>query len=101
MPLWPETRYLLGGDSYARLLAALQDLSSGPGAELTKDPVRAAVMQHDLWAVFDSAVAERADACLSTGVALVRRMTLIPFDGTTRRSPLVETVQLRTFHILQ
>jgi hypothetical protein len=51
--LWPETRYLLTGDSHRRAVACLDDFLRSHAERAVQDPVRRAILQHDLWAVFD------------------------------------------------
>jgi hypothetical protein len=51
--LWTETRYLLTGDSHRRALACLDEFLSTHAERAMQDPVRQAILQHDLWAVFD------------------------------------------------
>ncbi|MCI0356383.1 MAG: hypothetical protein L0099_15295 [Acidobacteria bacterium] len=55
--LWPDSRHLLEGKSHHDAIRALDDfLAQGADAEI-RDPLRRAVLQHDLWAVFDWLVA--------------------------------------------
>lgn len=52
--LWPDTReHLLGGESYARASACLGEFLDARGERLVTDPLRRAMLQRDLWAVFD------------------------------------------------
>jgi hypothetical protein len=51
--LWPETEHLLTGDSHRQALAVLDEFLSRHGERMITDPLRRAVFQHDLWAVFD------------------------------------------------
>ena len=52
--LWPGTsKFLLQGKSHEKVLALLDEFITKGGDKLIKDPLRRAVMQHDLWAVFD------------------------------------------------
>jgi hypothetical protein len=51
--LWPDTKYLLGGDSNKKALELLDEfLRTGADRQIS-DPVRRAILQRDLWAVFD------------------------------------------------
>lgn len=54
--LWRETRYLLDGPSHAAALKLLDEFLTTHGERLVTDPVRRALMQRDLWAVFDWSV---------------------------------------------
>lgn len=51
--LWYETRYLLEGDSHARAVALLDEFLEENGEALVDVPLRRAVFQRDLWAVYD------------------------------------------------
>jgi hypothetical protein len=52
--LWPGTSgFLLQGKSHTQAIRLLDQFIGKEGANLIKDPVKRAVMQHDLWAVFD------------------------------------------------
>jgi len=52
-PLWPETRYLLTGDSQRDALACLDSFLHSDVEHAVRDPLKRAIFQHDLWAVFD------------------------------------------------
>jgi len=51
--LWYETRYLLNGPSHARAIQLLDEFLTTGGERLVTDPLKRAVFQHDLWAIFD------------------------------------------------
>ena len=51
--LWRETKYLLTGPSHARAIEVLDRFLASHGERLVRDPLKRAVFQHDLWAVFD------------------------------------------------
>jgi len=50
---WTETTHLIVGPSHDRALKVLDEFIAGHGEALISDPVKRAVMQHDLWAVYD------------------------------------------------
>ncbi len=50
--LWTDSRYLLVEPRHQTVLSALDEFSR-PGAQSIPDPLRRAVLQHDLWAIFD------------------------------------------------
>ncbi len=52
-PLWRDTRYLLEGESHVRMLALLDDLLSQDVERTMPDTRRRALLQHELWQVFD------------------------------------------------
>jgi len=82
--LWDETRYLLSGPSHARTLRLLDEFLNTGGERLITDPLKRAVLQHDLWAIFDWAIERRYDGrdarqreALSTRLArAIRRLAL-------------------------
>src|SRR5438105_890349 len=51
--LWPESTHLLAGASYVQAIAALDEFLSTSADKLIQDPLRRAVLQSDLWAIFD------------------------------------------------
>jgi hypothetical protein len=51
--LWSETNYLLTGKSHARALALLDEFLRTHAERQITDPVKRAILQRDLWAVFD------------------------------------------------
>ena len=51
--LWPATAHLLRGASHDNAVKLLDEFLTSGGEKLIRDPVKRAVMQHDLWAVFE------------------------------------------------
>ena len=51
--LWQETTYLIDGPSHKLALDALDEFLNTRGEQLITDPIRRAMLQRDLWAVFD------------------------------------------------
>lgn len=51
--LWYDSTHLLEGDPYWRAAALLDEFLNTKGAALVADPVKRAMFQRDLWAVFD------------------------------------------------
>jgi hypothetical protein len=51
--LWPHSRFLLTGESHDRAVELLDEFLANEGEKLVRDPLRRAVLQRDLWAVFD------------------------------------------------
>jgi hypothetical protein len=82
--LWRETKHLLSGPSHTQALGLLDEFLRTAGDRLISDPLKRAVLQHDLWAVFDWAAAprfdgrdERARTALMTSLArVIRRLAL-------------------------
>jgi hypothetical protein len=52
-PLWAETEYLLAKPSHERALHVLDEFLHARAENLIQDPVKRAILQRDLWAVFD------------------------------------------------
>ena len=82
--LWRETRHLLSGPSHTQAIRLLDEFLRTAGDRLISDPLKRAVLQHDLWAVFDWAAAPRIDGrdepaqtALMTRLArVIRRLAL-------------------------
>jgi hypothetical protein len=51
--LWPGSKYLVRGEHHKYVLALLDEFLDRDGCKLVTDPLKRAVLQHDLWAVFD------------------------------------------------
>jgi hypothetical protein len=51
--LWANTRHLLSGKSPEDAVAVLDEFLNHHGEQLIPDPLRRAILQRDLWAVFD------------------------------------------------
>jgi hypothetical protein len=51
--LWPGTKHLLEGRSRDRALALLEEFVNTRGEKLIDDPLKRAVLQRDLWLVFN------------------------------------------------
>jgi len=55
--LWQQTRHLLIGDSHRSAVACLDEFLRSHAERAVRDPLKRAILQHDLWAVFDWAAA--------------------------------------------
>jgi hypothetical protein len=51
--LWRDSTHLLEGESRARAIAVLDEFLKEHGENLFKEPLKKAILQRDLWAVFD------------------------------------------------
>jgi len=49
-----DSEAFLAGEPYRKALALLDEFLSTHGEKLVRDPIKRAVLQHDLWAVFDT-----------------------------------------------
>lgn len=100
--LWRETRYLLEGASHERAITLLDGFLEANAERLVQDPLKRVLLQRDVWAVFDWAVAanEREDGARRHALAsrlarVIRRLALTPADADRvavdpegRRQPL-------------
>jgi hypothetical protein len=89
-PLWYHTRYLLNHPSHKRAVRILDEFLQTHAENLIRDPVKRAILQRDLWAVFDWAVErqpgrsgesayEKEKTELQTRLAeILRRLALSP-----------------------
>lgn len=50
---WANTKYLVTGESHKRALACLDDFLSSHGERTIENPIQSAMLQRDLWALFD------------------------------------------------
>jgi hypothetical protein len=51
--LWTGSTYLLQGPSHTRVLRLLNEFVDTHGERLLRDPLKRAILQRDLWAIFD------------------------------------------------
>ena len=54
--MWPETEHFLAAPSHARALRVLDEFLRTHAENLIHDPIKRAMLQRDLWAVFDWSV---------------------------------------------
>jgi hypothetical protein len=59
--IWRSSRHILAGPAYGQAVGTLNELFTGEGSRLVEDPVKRAVFQHDLWAIFDWLADQDAD----------------------------------------
>lgn len=77
-PLWPDSAHLLADPKHAQALQALDQFLATRAEAHVRDPLKRAILQHDLWAVFDWLVSRPPDQQakareLSTRLAAVLR----------------------------
>lgn len=86
--LWRETKHLLTGPSHAQAVRLLDEFLDTGGEKLIADPLKRAVFQHDLWAVFDWLVEAEANPtareALMVRVARVMRRVAISKEEIER-----------------
>jgi hypothetical protein len=74
--MWRETRNLITGDSHARAVGLLDEFLASNGERLIRDPLKHAVFQNDLWAVFDWLV-KTSDGDSRARLALEQRLARV------------------------
>jgi hypothetical protein len=72
-PLWYHTSYLLSNPSHQRALRILDEFLQGQSANLIRDPIKRAILQRDLWAVFDWSVERRPEQATGAAYELEKR----------------------------
>ena len=71
--LWYDTTYLLGGTAYQEAISVLDEFLSTRGEDLITDPLKRAIFQRDMWAVFDW-LTVRSDSYPAQSEELQRRL---------------------------
>jgi hypothetical protein len=74
--LWYDTTYLLEGSSYQQAIQLLDEFLSTRGEDLITDPLKRAIFQHDMWAVFDW-LTVRSDSYPTQSKELQRRLAQV------------------------
>jgi hypothetical protein len=74
---WGTTRHLLEERSHKRALSLLDEFLREHGEELIRDPLRRALLQHDLWALFDWSASPHASRYLRERAELQLRLAQI------------------------
>ncbi len=75
--LWHETKHLLEGDSHQRAIEILEEFLAKQGEKLVEDPGKRAVLQRDLWAVFDWTADRNERKHAATSRALQSRLVKV------------------------
>jgi hypothetical protein len=88
--LWMETKYLLEGKSHEQAIAALDDFLASQAEKRVSDPLKRALLQRDLWAVFDWAAAVGAN----TQEAYLRRPPPPRRELQTRLARIIQRLAL-------
>jgi len=102
--LWVQTRYLLTGPSHKEAVRLLDEFLSTHAETQIPDPVKRAILQRDLWAVFDWAAPspnngdqparEEIDNRLGP---ILRRLTLTKEQIKALPDPYVRAIQKKEF----
>jgi hypothetical protein len=103
--LWPETTHLLDGPSHQQAVQVLDEFLSTRGEDLLTNPFKRALLQRDLWAVFDW-LAWRTDPYTEARRALqerlaqaIRRLALTEDEIRSLPNNYQEAVQARVFPV--
>ncbi len=83
--LWDETEHLLEGESHRRALECLDEFLRGHGERAIADPLKRAIFQHDLWAVFDWAAKPDDPDDASANLPPARRELCVRLAEVIRR----------------
>ncbi|SRR6266498_4012373 len=74
--LWYDTTHLLEGTSYQQSIQLLDEFLSTKAEDLIADPLRRAIFQRDIWAVFDW-LTVRSDSYPTQSAELQRRLAQV------------------------
>jgi hypothetical protein len=75
---WMNTKHLLEGSSHKRAIAVMDEFIQKKGERLMRDPLKRALLQRDLWQLFDwSAKSGRQHIHEQARIELQRRLTTI------------------------
>src|SRR4030095_14545415 len=74
--LWYDTTYLLEGTAYQQAISVLDEFLSTRGEGLITDPLKRAIFQRDMWAVFDW-LTVRSDSYPTQNKELQRRLAQV------------------------
>jgi len=75
--LWLDTEYLLHGPSHTEAIRLLDEFSHSRAEQQISDPVRRAILQRDLWAVFDWATPRSNNEAHTERLELAERLAPI------------------------
>jgi len=106
--LWPQSQHLLSQPSHGIALRVLDEFLRTHAENLIKDPLKRAIMQRDLWAVFDWSVQQiqwtgtpeysnEKRELQSRLAELLRRLALTPEQIKALPDNYVEAVASRAF----
>jgi hypothetical protein len=96
--LWPDTSsFLKTGPSHAAALGVLDEFLANDGHALIADPLKRAVLQHDLWSIFDWSARAGSDPLRSRLAAAIGHLALSPEQIAALPDNLTGTVEAGTF----
>jgi hypothetical protein len=103
--LWANTKHLLEGESHRAAIDVLHEFIATDGERLIDDPVKRAILQRDLWAIFDwtctrrDAYAAEQRALRERLAAVMRRVALSPEQIATLPGMYAAAVEARRFPV--
>lgn len=80
--LWPDSSHLFEETAYQQTTELLDEFLAGDGARLIDDPLKRAILQRDLWAVFDwlgldsDSFTEQREALQTRIIRIIRSLAL-------------------------
>ena len=101
--LWFDTTYLLSGPSHQQALAVLDEYLKTDAQNLIRDPLKRAMFQRDLWAVFDWLASQsepypaEREALQSRLTQIIKRVALTPAEIESLPDNYVLTSQSGAF----
>lgn len=100
--LWNETQHLLKGDSHRRALACLDAFLRSHAESAEQNPLKRAILQRDLWALFDWAAAgqtlpQRRQELEVRLADAIRRLAITPEQVRTLPDTYAEAVAAQLF----
>lgn len=101
--LWFDTKHLLTGPSHQQAIQTLDEFISSRGDNLIRDPLKRAMLQRDLWAVFDWLASPREpyrsqrQALQSRLVLIIRRVSLSKDEIVSLPDNYAREVEAGTF----
>lgn len=100
--LWPDTKYLLTKPAYQQTVSALDEFLSTHAERAITDPLKRAILQRDLWAVFDwtTTLLANSPEKLSLQIKLVeviKRLALSPEQIAALPNSYVTAVEAKAF----
>ena len=100
--LWPSTKYLLTSPANQQAIKILDEFLSTHAERKIRDPLKRAILQRDLWAVFDWTAGQPTDTREKLDlqiklVAVMKRLALSPDEIATLPDTYKAAVHSRTF----
>jgi hypothetical protein len=100
--LWSNTKYLLTSPANQQAIAILDEFLSTHAERKIRDPLKRAILQRDLWAVFDWTASVRSDSPSKIGlqtklVQVIKRLALSPHEIAALPANYAQAVESKVF----